>query len=711
VQTRQHVLVLGDWFVDDHWVVGDDRSTTSSRIGRRHLSSLQDVHSATESLCGAGRTAAVLHGAGFDLTGVGVCSPRDEEVLLELLNPRGVAERNPHTLRRWTDFPSGESGARGSATARFVNLGTPDCGTWRAIRFYEVIDDRIELTQRVDWETELPGRLETEKLAAILEDRFDAVVIKDLGKGLLDSVVLGMVAAALRDVPWFVSTKVWRPHWRTLLTGVDLRLLLIPDMAARAALGDRLDHKSDVDRRLASWMVGRVTPSKGALAMVDNRLLRWLSPDEDVQVEPTIVVVVPDDQTVLAFHQDGSACLFVDENTRETVPLPLASVLLGSLTARLLGRQSSGFDESIRGAVGFVHRWREFEIGRITHHSAWKPSEEPKDDLASATDRLLGERSFNWPEAQTQWVESFNTSRRGVVMRNGEHRLELWRSMTELDGYVCIVRTKRSAVARLVDMVRSFDGYQARSQESCLIKASSGAGKTHLVKCLARVGGFRVLEFNLTQLLEPRDIVECFERISTAQADIPDNRLLVFFDEINAPIGGRAYYGSFLTVLEQGVYQVSGKAFHLRPALWLFAGTEFDESNAASKAPDFKSRLTRGVVDLQPQQTDPEGGAEALERVYLGALLLKQCFREIEWINEDVLDVFKRLPATISARKLREFARKFSDVRRRTVDADCVPWRWIEENAGNEVRKQDWEDVWRNREGGVPKVRLLLRDE
>lgn len=54
------LLVIGDWVVDEHWVVGRDRSTTASRRGEAHFHALHDPSSSVEALCGAGmvRTGA-----------------------------------------------------------------------------------------------------------------------------------------------------------------------------------------------------------------------------------------------------------------------------------------------------------------------------------------------------------------------------------------------------------------------------------------------------------------------------------------------------------------------------------------------------------------------------------------------------------------------------------------------------------------------------
>jgi ATPase family associated with various cellular activities (AAA) len=696
---RLHVLVVGDWFVDDHWVAGTYRSSTSSRTGKKHLAGLQDVHSATESLCGAGRTACILHRAGFQISGVGICAPNDDNVLMAMLEPRGLRERNPHSLRRWTSpkYP---------ADAVFLNLGTADCGTSRALRIYERVGRSTLLSERFDWETEVP-KIDLDRLKDFLDSvkhKIDAIVVKDLAKGLVRPAVIKAIAGRLANLPWFVSSKSWLPPWFNHLPGVDLRLLLIPEIAARSALGTRIDNDQSVSRTLASWFVELNQPSKGALAMLENKILRYFkayssgpgSVSTDTPGPAPAVVVVPDDRAILAFSADGKGFIYRHEPAREVIPMPMSSVLLGALTGRMLTSPTASLVDQVKGAAEFTHRWRQAEQRRVTHYRSWKPEDEPKDTLeipATGETKVL-----DWHHCHEEWKAAYSHVEHGIIETPSGLRLELWRGMTELHGYICIVRSKRESIAALVHSIRSFVRDDQSGTRSCLLIAPPGAGKTQLVRCLAKIGDFRVLRFNISFLYHQEEILDCFDRIATTQAELGNSRLLVFFDEINGKVEGESVYRSFLTPLEEMNYSRAEKIFHLQPAFWLFSGTSFEEGQP--KAADFKSRLTHGVIHLETPNSDNDQRDASLERVYLGASLLKGLFPEIEMISEDVLDLFSQLPHQLSNRGIVDFARSFVNVRHRKVVRENIPWEWIEDNAGV-LEREKLEASWdKQREGG-----------
>jgi hypothetical protein len=145
----------------------------------------------------------------------------------------------------------------------------------------------------------------------------------------------------------------------------------------------------------------------------------------------------------------------------------------------------------------------------------------------------------------------------------------------------------------------------------------------------------------------------------------------------------------------------------------LFAGTNFDLT--VPKAADFHSRVTRGIVPLGFPDKDPEGDSARLERVYLGASLLKSAFPEVEVIAEDVLDFFKRLPGELSLRRIADLTRNFRDVKRRTIVGDNIPWAWIDDQSqrglgGFRSLRADWEGYWNPRRDHVREVRLIARE-
>ena len=664
------------------------------------------MDSATESLCGAGRTASVLWGAGFSILGVGLCAKSDDEVLLSLLDAKSLTGRNPHSLRRWESVQQ-------PPRATFCNLGDESTGTSRAIRIYERVGAATILTQRLDWETPPPKKLSLEPLKRLLQRQelpIQAVVLKDLAKGFIRADLVAFLASQLPDKPWFISTKLWQPDWFDVVARVKkVRLLLVPEEAARAALGTSIDDDKVIRRSLAAWMVSSNPhwPSKGALALLDNKLLK--SPKgpsgRPAKGVASNVVVVPGDRTILALASSGHGCAYSPKDPDSSVPMAISRVLLGALTGRMLEFPTGDLAGIVEGAAAFTYHWRTFEAGRVTQYRDWNPAAEPHDDLNVEAERVL--EPFNWREAHEQWRQAFSLNNLGIIEKHNEPRLELWRAATELPGYICIVRRKRETVSTLAQMLRSFARSDRSRQESCLIEAPAGTGKTHLIRRLAEEAKFQVLVFNITHLYRQEDLLDCFDRISTTQADLREAPLLVFFDEMNGSLGGEPPYSSFLSPLEEGLYVRAEKSFHIGPAVWLFAATAFDRTRL--KALDFESRLTRGILPLSAPHGDPEDDSAKLERVYLASSLLKKSFPEIEFIAEDVLDLFRRLPGDISTRRLTQLAANFKDVKRRKVLSENIPWNWIAESSDGAMRslKEDWEASWRPRRQHVPEVRLI----
>ena len=87
------LLVVGDWVVDDHWVVGEHQSVSSSRTGMLHSRALADYDCSVRSLCGAGQVATILHQARFEppvalrVSGLGLWHPNDGTQLALMLDP------------------------------------------------------------------------------------------------------------------------------------------------------------------------------------------------------------------------------------------------------------------------------------------------------------------------------------------------------------------------------------------------------------------------------------------------------------------------------------------------------------------------------------------------------------------------------------------------------------------------------------------------
>ncbi|MFZ1005530.1 MAG: AAA family ATPase, partial [Candidatus Sulfotelmatobacter sp.] len=676
---RRRILVVGDWVVDEHWVIGIHRSPTSSRTGRHHYRALHPPDATVESLCGAGRTASVLHQVKLDkerfceIVGVGLWHPDDTAALTAMLDPCSSCGQTPHRLtRRELPAPAG---------AKLFNLDSvlpKDAfpGTTRMIRIYQQTGARFSLLQRIDWELQVPqaeqqgtdgpakekvwipslgtlkgSDLESELLRLNNLEPFAAVVIKDMHKGVVSEALIEWLAAHFSKVPWFVSTKAWQPKWFDLLPQRSLRLLMVPQVAT--LLGTR-------SGLLNTWITRAGDPARGALRVLDDLGIRF---------SKAIVVALPEGMSVLArdHHRTGDARQRIgvvqpeEEPGRGTPGMPMASVFFAALTAQLLHQPETALHPLIRNGLQFAHQWMSLEGERVEKPEEWQPSDEQVLDLSdpgTSSSTWPGRpfegrcKVFSWQRAISEWDDAVKLY--GIIENDGHHassrhrrdRLELGRAMTEVDGYVCCIKEKREVLQRIVNELKSFDIRGQTDHISCMLIASPGSGKTFLVRRLADAVKLRFLGFNITQMIGKSDLLDCFDTIVTNQAQNREQSLLVFVDEINAKLDSQHVYDTFLAPLEEHVYVRAGKTFHIDPCVWVFAGTERPmsqkgaEHDKSDKASDFESRLTLPPVDLKVGSASED----QVEKVYLGVSLLRKAFPDVRWVSKKVLQAFHSLP-------------------------------------------------------------------
>src|ERR1700730_14185957 len=345
--TDEVCLVIGDWFVDEHWVCGVHRSSSSSRTGRSHLRALHSATSAVRAFCGAGRSAFFLHYLYRvannspplkSVIGLGFWHRTDTENLISLFDPQGPAQTpcrlSPPELKRPTGI-------------ELINmndaLNMEDDGyTTRIIRIYTQGESDRFVYDRLDWEprtpqgdlasTEVPwpkSKLET--LGGLLLEKLQgrtvrAVMIKDMLKGVVNrSIIDWLLSTDLAKVPWFVSSKRWCPKWlQNLGDGVDLRLLMVPEVAAQAALYE--------EQSLSCWITRSGRPSKEAVKVIDT--LATFTKAKNV-------VVFPRGFSALACEctDRGVANCVVQSETKPekiTVDMGFASIAFPALVALLL---------------------------------------------------------------------------------------------------------------------------------------------------------------------------------------------------------------------------------------------------------------------------------------------------------------------------------------------------------------------------------------
>jgi len=613
-------------------------------------------------------------------------------------------------------------------------------GTNRVIRIYRESDGKEQVLGRVDWQLPAPHMGEqrhpsewitTEKTAdrfktlvsehgqkrPKLECALRGVIIEDLAKGVMSKLSLtamwnglwkespnstekvpvtaGSVPVIAGSVPVFAGSKVWSPGWLPglLELSMDVALLQFHYSASRAAVragrvGEWIDKCNGITFEAMELLdeLYEKTRAKLILFAVDEwRLVgRMLTSDGKAK---TIV------QTEK--HPQG-----IKRDTGVGGPL------LAALVHMYLSNDKSWSHDLVKKAFSFAVDRAVKNNERVTNPSGWTPT---RDGFANPTKpreprSVLGAWSEPrpWANVKAEWADS----RRGIgvitqnTKRNTKEEeeekekeesgspsrqvLQLWRSMTVLDGYVCLCPKRRG---KILEILRGFRAWRdatpkhTRKPASIMLVAKPGSGKTHLINCLNNRLQFDLLEFNISQMVRRENLLDMFDEVVTRQARRasrgPNAKdIMVFVDEINARISGHSVYDAFLGPLESGVYVRDGRTFTLKPAAWIFVGTagplDSSEHKASDKGSDFVSRLTLGQIDIEPS-ADADNEVAAVENVYLGAVLAKLQYPDVSRISKDVLELFRSVPPDNSLRDLRHFIERFTQVQYGQITMQNVP--------------------------------------
>lgn len=807
-----NVLVVGDWLVDEDWVGGEFRSFTSSRPGEKHLRGLATSVDAVESISGAGLTASTIHRAirnaaeikktVFAIVGVGAWHQYDTAILQGMVHSGEGNYIPPVNKTREKYGPRSRyklkrNDIQGS-NVTLINLVDHDLtsignypGTNRIIRVYQHKGRKVELALRYDWEAKLPpsGYWIDDSLNNISDTiktvfnkiengsincEIDAVVIKDLGKGVVSPFLVEKLADEFGDKKWYVTTKRWTlpplndldpseyhpatikgllnntPNdWMRHLSKVNLRCLFIPQVAADTAVRDNA---------LTRWINFKGEPTHGAIR-------QWIALrtlfNSNSNNNP-LIVVLPQNQRVLAFdggvafnpfamsgkiYQQNEPYAFRDPRGIET---QFTSVLQGAFVAYDLycsdiTTESGGANlfSLLKDAFDFTVKRMRGEVKRIADPETWGKN----DDIRIIFEPAEPDKSITWQDEKDikdtwcEWQASLDLEafaadlirpkddiNSDLVCRDSNPTLDagaknstrisinLNHGMTDVDGYICMVPSKRRQLRQLLLQLDDFKRGRRDRARSCLLLASPGSGKTYLIVRLAASADYpSPLMFNITQMYSREGLLGCFDMISTTQAKWPNQPLIVFIDEVNAKLEGHPVWDMFLAPLEEGSYVRADKQFHIMPCFWIFASTKMpgvDNNNGGEtkaeenndKWSDFNSRLTMPVITLARENIkdylDINGDLEQkafdmlnkefrlarLEGVYAGAVLTIQAFPDVRFISKSILSIFAHLGPWISIRQLGYFVRLFKEIKRgevagKNLKSEALEWllRWQED--------------------------------
>jgi len=738
------ILILGDWYIDENWLLSPQQLYHSSATGDIHYLALHKTTSErVTNLCAA---AALLESLKAHVAprgqphfvAFGAWNPDDNDTLRRLLCPHNLEERHlsPHTLANFS--PAGVcSKCNGDSAScpysrTLFNIATPEdrkvVSTNRIIRCFEGHGGTMpHQLYRMDWM--LPLALHRSRYDHIpdtlRDDEVLAVIVVDHGAGVVNPDAVAAVLRAAPRAQWYVRTKLDNPAWHMALRGrgIEPTMVIIDHRLGRYKKGARRCWHGRHLGRAALELLDELTGGAEGGLRAENAVVLW------------------EDNTVFAMSRAARQVFAIGQPPGPPQIMNLgrttifcAGLFAQCLTALLkpgsqvtLGEQcEAALQCSYRWTVGVSKKWSQEDLSLY-------------EEYATALDSL---KSYQPKHAEGVAADSYDTLRDtwkhsaeglGVVKMSGRAALQLWRGEAALPGYICIGEAKRAAVDGLVSSVaRYLDQKRPTQSYGCLVQSAPGWGKTYLAKRLAAYFEMDCLEYSLAQMCDARDLLNCFISIASAQSQSA-RRTLVFMDELNAGIAGASVMALLLSPLWGGTFSKDGHVFRLRPSVWVFASTSpAGELVGDSKGSDFLSRLSGPIIELDSDDHYRKALASLrpiltaranmtwdeyrtsvfavadyhtfasitedprkTEQVYLMATLLRKELGPISGVEQSVLRLFHDLLPTNGSRSLELLAGRFRAVQRGVIREENVPRFDLEAALRRHVVPPEW---WVGRE-------------
>lgn len=601
VGENNRVLVIGDWYVDAHWVVAPHESDTASRIGESQYLSVHGIDATVRALCGAGQVANLLHQANrksaepekIEVYGAGSWASKDDEFIEALMIGANSGD-NPSHLK--PKILTAET------KGRVYNITTGGGqGTNRVVRIYrQTSPTDYAILHRIDFETQSDMSVNEDEFSKWLQDKlFTHVIIKDHGHGIINDKTISILTRACKNAHYYVSTKQWHPLWLHLIKGDSLRLLLLQSEAcSQASTGDLLIPS------VTTWFTENNIPTLSGLSAID-KLRDELSKQK---ITPNCITTLPTRNTLISnitkkTRKSRNTGLIL-ENTVERAPesfMPRSSALFAAICFYDIDSKSHDRDwqHKISDSIAFTNEWVSQEAGRITDRN-WT-SNKTKLQMMTVQEIIPGLYAFDWDKASEQYWTSLTAwnIKNGVIgtRKNGDiYQIDIWRGMCDVKKVISITARKRYLLGQLSGEISKFVKGNRKHHKSYYIIDDPGGGKSTMIKAIAESSGMHMLQANLTEFTNKHDLLSFFDTIVTAQAQQPKTPLLVFVDEINALIDGQPAYSAFLAPLEDGHYNRDGKSFTIQPCVWVFAGTGDSHPSRKNPPVDFTANTRTDTI-------------------------------------------------------------------------------------------------------------------
>jgi len=641
---KPSILIIGDWFIDENWLMANCDIYHSYNVGDAHfIGLLKDATSSSQSLCGVASILRILYGPAkkactpemqlirdrYHLIGAGVWNPSDNLILQCVMCPEYCESkrRTPYILSgleqpKHNDGPClcpHNNDQPCQYDAKIYNLadakkagGILHFSTNRLIRIYEGFgSDQPKLRSRYDWRLEIrPEWISLKELTKIKRENtsIKAVVIVDHGHGVIGPQVIHKLLKLFPEAEYYVRSKLASPGWFKEFVDAKKRFkLAFTDQQLVA-----------YRKGVRVWQHGPAVVGRGALEVLSDLLgLPWYehnkkqAPESSEPGADAAAILFDNNAVVAASREPGGedatlVNVFEPRIKQQPIRVGRSSVFFDSLIYWDLMRPE-GLQCSIRPACIWAeqnaYRWT------VACTEAWmkeEPSElsgpfetaiymMPRADQGTVD--MPGPVPANYKTSWTEWNDS--SKELGLVTVGGEDQIQLWRAYGVLKDYVCTGGEKRTNINRLIhNLGKYWKDRKTKYPFNCLFLAEPGWGKSYLARCLAEHFDFEFLRYSIAQMASNSDLIDAFKVIASTQ-NRTHKKVLVFIDEIDAKIENHTAMGLLLGPMWDGQFKLEGNLYSIAPCIWVFASTKHvDELAGEPKGRDFLSRINGPIIDL-----------------------------------------------------------------------------------------------------------------
>jgi len=336
-QKKDHIiLVIGDWFIDENWLVAKHNTYTSTHTGDVHyLIKHEKIGKRMTSLCGVPEILEALRsnlGKNYSFIGVGVWNIYDSDILRCILCPDEDGKRKqrlelmtPYTIKGLKEVTSNEcpyTKSRCEYQPLLVNLASKEigqeCSTNHIIRIFEGYGGgQPHIASRIDWEIPSANLDYKDLEKTIRRKNIVGVVIEDHNKGTVTMATITKIIETLgeeriRKIKWYIRSKLDNPPWLEKLTktlrnmskrrNTKIRLRVVDNKLAMHKKGPRKWRYGMELGRASLEILGELT---------GDQMYKHGEPVNGKNLHTERIAILLDDNTVIS--KDKESCFNISD--------------------------------------------------------------------------------------------------------------------------------------------------------------------------------------------------------------------------------------------------------------------------------------------------------------------------------------------------------------------------------------------------------------